>query len=105
MLSNAQKNFMRPDEPVPSLRQLQSRTKADRFHWKLMKVFYAVDNIMRRRQVSCFVTHRKETIVNLGTAETKLLYTLHWVLLDAAEEQLLVQQNPNRGGGGYSPSV
>jgi hypothetical protein len=32
---------------------------------------------------------RKDTIVNLGTAETKLLYTLHWVLLDAAEEKLL----------------
>ena len=24
-------------------------------------------------------------MLNLGTAETKLLYTLHWILLDAAE--------------------
>jgi hypothetical protein len=29
---------------------------------------------------------RKESIFNLGSAETKLLYTLHWVLLDAGDE-------------------
>jgi len=34
---------------------------------------------------------RKSSILNLGTAETKLLYTLHWILLDAAE----VQNNNN----------
>jgi hypothetical protein len=30
---------------------------------------------------------RKDTnLQNLGAAETKLLYTLHWIILDAAEE-------------------
>lgn len=29
---------------------------------------------------------RESTITNLGAAETKLLYTLHWIILDAAEE-------------------
>ena len=29
---------------------------------------------------------RDTTITNLGAVETKLLYTLHWLLLDAAEE-------------------
>lgn len=33
-------------------------------------------------------THRKDTnnLQNVGTAASKLLYTLHWTLLDAAEE-------------------
>merc|ERR1719234_2448998 len=30
--------------------------------------------------------YRKDSIFNLGSAETKLLYTLHWVLLDAGDE-------------------
>ena len=30
--------------------------------------------------------YRKESSFNLGTAETKLLYTLHWILSDAADE-------------------
>ncbi|KAG8225922.1 hypothetical protein J437_LFUL005958, partial [Ladona fulva] len=31
--------------------------------------------------------NRRDTnLVNLGAAETKLLYTLHWIILDAAEE-------------------
>ena len=29
---------------------------------------------------------RKESIFHLGSAETKLLYTLHWILLDAMDE-------------------
>ena len=29
---------------------------------------------------------RKESSFNLGTAEQKLLYTLHWILSDAADE-------------------
>ena len=29
---------------------------------------------------------RKDSIFNLGSAETKLLYTLHWLLLDAGDE-------------------
>ena len=33
-----------------------------------------------------FFYPRKESSFNLGTAETKLLYTLHWVILDAADE-------------------
>lgn len=33
-----------------------------------------------------FVYRRESTITNLGAAETKLLYTLHWIVLDAAEE-------------------
>ena len=33
-----------------------------------------------------FLFCRKDSIFNLGSAETKLLYTLHWVLLDAGDE-------------------
>ena len=36
--------------------------------------------------------HRKESIFNLGSAETKLLYTLHWILLDAMDECCLEEQ-------------
>ena len=39
--------------------------------------------------VSCnkiSLLNRKESSFNLGTAETKLLYTLHWVIMDAADE-------------------
>ena len=32
---------------------------------------------------------RKSSILNLGAADTKLLYTLHWILLDAAEVQYI----------------
>jgi len=32
------------------------------------------------------ILYRKESSFNLGSAETKLLYTLHWILLDAADE-------------------
>ena len=35
------------------------------------------------------IDSRKESSFNLGSAETKLLYTLHWILLDAAEECIL----------------
>ena len=40
----------------------------------------------KRFNISHFQIHRKESIFNLGSAETKLLYTLHWVLLDAMDE-------------------
>lgn len=33
--------------------------------------------------------YRKESSFNLGSAETKLLYTLHWILLEAADECIL----------------
>ncbi len=41
---------------------------------------------LKRPAVDCC---RKESSFNLGTAETKLLYTLHWILLDAADECIL----------------
>jgi hypothetical protein len=37
-------------------------------------------------------SNRKESSFNLGSAETKLLYTLHWILLDAADECILQGQ-------------
>ena len=39
-----------------------------------------------------FSSFRKESIYNLGSAETKLLYTLHWVLLDAMDECYLEEK-------------
>ena len=38
------------------------------------------------RKIIVFDDYRKESSFNLGTAETKLLYTLHWILSDAADE-------------------
>jgi protein unc-80 len=35
---------------------------------------------------SSLLSNRVKDLQNLGTAETKLLYTLHWILLFAAEE-------------------
>ncbi|CAB4054728.1 UNC80 [Lepeophtheirus salmonis] len=35
---------------------------------------------------AALLQHRKESSFNLGSSETKLLYTLHWILLDAADE-------------------
>ena len=43
---------------------------------------------------------RKESIFNLGSAETKLLYTLHWVLLDAMDECSLEEKE--RGNTDYT---
>ena len=43
--------------------------------------------------------YRKESIYNLGSAETKLLYTLHWILLDAMDECCLEEQE--RGNMDY----
>ena len=45
------------------------------------------------------ITCRKESIFNLGSAETKLLYTLHWILLDAMDECCLEEQE--RGNMDY----
>lgn len=39
---------------------------------------------------------RKESSFNLGSAETKLLYTLHWILLDAADECALAMGNEGK---------
>ena len=47
-----------------------------------------------------FYHRRKESIFNLGSAETKLLYTLHWVLLDAMDECSLEEQE--RGNTDYN---
>lgn len=46
--------------------------------------------------------YRKESSFNLGSAETKLLYTLHWILLDAADECIL-QAADNDGKIDNSP--
>jgi len=40
-----------------------------------------------------FSPRRKESSFNLGSAETKLLYTLHWLLLDAADECMLESES------------
>ena len=40
-----------------------------------------------------FHVYRKESSFNLGSAETKLLYTLHWIVLDAADECILESEN------------
>jgi hypothetical protein len=39
---------------------------------------------------------RKESSFNLGSAETKLLYTLHWILMDAADECALAMGNEGK---------
>ena len=36
---------------------------------------------------------RKESSFNLGSAETKLLYTLHWILMDSADECILAHES------------
>jgi len=35
---------------------------------------------------AALLTNRVKDLQNLGAAETKLLYTLHWILLFAADE-------------------
>ena len=45
---------------------------------------YCDDNIFLL--LLCIMHFRKESSFNLGTAEQKLLYTLHWILSDAADE-------------------
>ena len=45
---------------------------------------YCDDNIFHL--LLCIMHFRKESSFNLGTAEQKLLYTLHWILSDAADE-------------------
>lgn len=53
------------------------------FRWHLVRaslphVMHCLAALLHARKDSC--------IEKLGAAETKLLYTLHWILLDAAEE-------------------
>ena len=43
-----------------------------------------------------FLSIRKESSFNLGSAETKLLYTLHWLTLDAADECILESDSAGR---------
>ena len=42
------------------------------------------------------LNYRKESSFNLGSAETKLLYTLHWILLEAADECALAMGNEGK---------
>ena len=42
------------------------------------------------------MNYRKESSFNLGSAETKLLYTLHWILLEAADECALAMGNEGK---------
>ncbi|KAK8734023.1 hypothetical protein OTU49_006305 [Cherax quadricarinatus] len=51
--------------------------------WRFIQA--AVPHVMHCA-ASLLYNRRESTITNLGAAETKLLYTLHWTLLDAAEE-------------------
>ncbi|XP_050693714.1 protein unc-80 homolog isoform X3 [Eriocheir sinensis] len=51
--------------------------------WRFIQA--AVPHVMHCA-ASLLYNRRESTITNLGAAETKLLYTLHWVILDAAEE-------------------
>ncbi|KAK4295650.1 hypothetical protein Pmani_031794 [Petrolisthes manimaculis] len=51
--------------------------------WRFIQA--AVPHVMHCT-ASLLYNRREATITNLGAAETKLLYTLHWVILDAAEE-------------------
>nr|XP_027221615.1 protein unc-80 homolog [Penaeus vannamei] len=49
-------------------------------------VMHCAAGVAALQQVNKFLCLRESTITNLGAAETKLLYTLHWIVLDAAEE-------------------
>ncbi|KAG7154378.1 unc-80-like 2, partial [Homarus americanus] len=51
--------------------------------WRFIQA--AVPHVMHCA-ASLLYNRRESTITNLGAAETKLLYTLHWIILDAAEE-------------------
>ena len=55
---------------------------------------------MKHLLVNSKICCRKESIFNLGSAETKLLYTLHWVLLDAMDECSLEEKE--RGNNNYN---
>ena len=41
---------------------------------------------------------RKESSFNLGSAETKLLLTMHWIMVDAPDECVLETADKNPGG-------
>ncbi|CAN7996230.1 unnamed protein product, partial [Ixodes hexagonus] len=60
--------------------------------WRLVRaalpyVMHCCAALLHARQESC--------LEKLGSAETKLLYTLHWILLDAAEECSDTGQGPD----------
>lgn len=40
----------------------------------------------RFHELNLYVCRKDTNLQNLGAAETKLLYILHWIILDAAEE-------------------
>lgn len=50
--------------------------------WRLVQA--ALPHVMHC--AAALLTNRVKDLQNLGAAETKLLYTLHWILLFAAEE-------------------
>lgn len=50
--------------------------------WRLVQA--ALPHVMHC--ASALLSNRVKDLQNLGAAETKLLYTLHWILLFAAEE-------------------
>ena len=50
----------------------------------LYKKFQCIND--RNLFLTFSLNSRKESSFNLGTAEQKLLYTLHWILSDAADE-------------------
>ena len=51
---------------------------------------------MRTKRHSLPLLYRKESSFNLGSAETKLLLTMHWIMVDASDECILdtAEKNP-----------
>lgn len=52
---------------------------------KLIKYAFEKANLISNL-LFYLLCRRDSNLQNLGAAETKLLYTLHWIILDAAEE-------------------
>ncbi|XP_069159541.1 protein unc-80 homolog isoform X1 [Procambarus clarkii] len=61
--------------------------------WRFIQA--ALPHVMHSA-ASLLYNRRESTITNLGAAETKLLYTLHWIILDAAEECADADQEKGR---------
>ena len=66
------------------------RTHLEYMPWKALIIIYQL--------IIYFLISktRKESSFNLGSAETKLLYTLHWILLEAADECALAMGNEGK---------
>ncbi len=59
------------------------------------------ENVKQTRTVHLFfffLLCRKESSFNLGSAETKLLVTMHWIMLDAPDECVLETADKLMGG-------